>query len=90
VHALFAALSRATGLQLEVDHYQVSSVTTGDDAQGQARVTARHGGTEYIGSGTSTDIVEASALAWLDIANRVYRSQRHDPAKHRLPEVANA
>lgn len=91
VHALFAALSRATGLQLQVDHYQVSSVTTGDDAQGQARVTVRHDGTEYTGTGTSTDIVEASALAWLDVANRVYRSQRRGPAAQRpMPEVANA
>ncbi|TWI10364.1 2-isopropylmalate synthase [Aerolutibacter ruishenii] len=91
VHALFAALSRATGVQLQVDHYQVSSVTTGDDAQGQARVTAHHAGTEYTGSGTSTDIVEASALAWLDIANRVYRGQRNATSSGQpMREVANA
>ncbi len=77
VHALFAALARGTGTHLDVESYQVSSVTTGEDAQGQASLTARAptgaGGDEITGSGTSTDILEASALAWLDIVNRLHR-----------------
>jgi 2-isopropylmalate synthase len=76
VHALFAALARATGVRLQIDSYQVSSVTTGDDAQGQASVTAHVDGAELTGSGTSTDILEASALAWLEIANRVLRTRQ--------------
>jgi 2-isopropylmalate synthase len=75
VHALFAALARATGTAFEIDSYQVSSVTTGDDAQGQASLVARIDGVEVTGSGTSTDILEASALAWLEIANRLVRAQ---------------
>ncbi len=83
VHALFAALARGTGIHLDIESYQVSSVTTGDDAQGQASLTARvsdaHGVVDEItGSGTSTDILEASAQAWLDIVNRAYR--RRTPA----------
>jgi len=73
VHALFAALARATGITLAIDSYSVSSLTTGDDAQGTASVIARSDGVEMTGSGTSTDIIEASALAWLDVANRVWR-----------------
>ncbi len=73
VHALFAALARATAIHIELESYQVSSVTTGEDAQGQASLTARVDGEEITGSGTSTDILEASALAWLDIANRTLR-----------------
>lgn len=76
VHALFAALARATGMALQVDSYHVSSVTHGDDAQGQASVTARVDGNELTGSGTSTDILEASALAWLEVANRVSRTRQ--------------
>ena len=52
-----------------------SSVTTGDDAQGQASLTARVDGVEFTGSGTSTDIVEASAHAWLEVANRAVRAR---------------
>jgi 2-isopropylmalate synthase len=79
VHALFAALARATALALEIDSYQVSSVTTGDDAQGQASLTARVDGVEYTGSGTSTDILEASAHAWLEVANRAVRTRQPLP-----------
>lgn len=78
VHALFAALARGTGTHLDIESYQVSSVTTGEDAQGQASLTARMHGDEVTGSGTSTDILEASALAWLDIVNRLLR--RRAPA----------
>ncbi|MEZ5466011.1 MAG: 2-isopropylmalate synthase [Lysobacteraceae bacterium] len=87
VHALFAALARATGHALDVDGYQVSSVTTGDDAQGQASLVARVGDEEFTGNGTSTDILEASALAWLDVLNRTQRrtalhaSQATEPAQ---------
>jgi 2-isopropylmalate synthase len=79
VHALFAALARATALALEIDSYHVSSVTTGDDAQGQASLTARVDGVEFTGSGTSTDIVEASAHAWLEVANRAVRARAPRP-----------
>jgi 2-isopropylmalate synthase len=97
VHALFAALSRATDIQIELESYQVSSVTTGEDAQGQASLTARmrndDGVSEDItGSGTSTDILEASALAWLDIANRTlrHRAKTADAAKPRAAEALSA
>ncbi len=75
VHALCQALIRATGVALELASYQVQSVTTGDDAQGQATLSALFDGEELSGSGTSTDILEASALAWLDMANRCLRQQ---------------
>jgi 2-isopropylmalate synthase len=97
VHALFAALARATGTHFELESYQVSSVTTGEDAQGQASLTARiadeKGVSEEItGSGTSTDILEASALAWLDIANRTLRrrAKATEAAKSRATEVLSA
>jgi 2-isopropylmalate synthase len=78
VHALFAALARGTGTHLDIESYQVSSVTTGEDAQGQASLTARvhsseSAGEDITGNGTSTDILEASAHAWLDIVNRLLR-----------------
>ncbi|RNF81919.1 2-isopropylmalate synthase [Montanilutibacter psychrotolerans] len=88
VHALFAALARATGIALHIDSYQVSSVTTGDDAQGQASVTARVDGAELSGSGTSTDILEASAHAWLEIANRVSRTRAAAPSPQRIAATA--
>jgi 2-isopropylmalate synthase len=90
VHALCHALSRATGLALELDSYQVQSVTTGEDAQGQATLSAHFNGEELNGSGTSTDILEATAMAWLDMANRCLRASQNAPrinATEPLPEA---
>lgn len=76
VDALFAALAAATGVQLTLDSYQVHSVGIGADARGEANLSVTHDGTAYEGSGTSGDIIEASALAWLDVANRLLRQQQ--------------
>jgi 2-isopropylmalate synthase len=90
VHALFAALARGTQTHLEIESYQVSSVTTGEDAQGQASLTARVHGEEVTGSATSTDILEASALAWLDIVNRMHRRRTPDAIAEASPVEALA
>ena len=79
VDALFAALANATGVTLSLESYQVHSVGLGTDARGEATLSVHHDGTEYVGSGTSRDIIEASALAWLDVANRILRARQ--PAK---------
>ena len=80
VDALFGALSAATGVKLELDSYQVHSVGIGADARGEASLSVRADGLEYEGTGTSKDIIEASALAWLDVANRLLRQRQHAPA----------
>ncbi|MDX2282507.1 MAG: 2-isopropylmalate synthase [Bacteroidia bacterium] len=76
VHALFEALAAATGTTFEIGSYQVSSVGTGEDALGQASVITVVDDQEINGVGTSTDILEASALAWLEVANRLTRRAR--------------
>ena len=75
VDALFAALSAATGVQLTLDSYHVHSVGIGADARGEANLSVRHHGEVFEGTGTSRDILEASALAWLDVANRLLRQR---------------
>ncbi|MFT4248448.1 MAG: 2-isopropylmalate synthase [Pseudomonas sp.] len=88
VDALFGALAAATGVRLELDSYQVHSVGIGADAQGEASLSVRHDGVEYEGTGTSKDIIEASALAWLDVANRLLRQR--DAAQKNDRDVAVA
>ncbi|MEZ0469150.1 2-isopropylmalate synthase [Luteimonas salinilitoris] len=75
VDALFAALSAATDVELTLESYQVHSVGIGADARGEANLSVRCGDTAYEGTGTSRDVIEASALAWLDIANRALRAR---------------
>jgi 2-isopropylmalate synthase len=71
VDAVFRAIERITGIDVELRDYHVRSVTIGQDAQGEAQVEAEYNGKVLRGRAFSTDIIEASALAFLQIINRV-------------------
>ncbi|KRF02163.1 2-isopropylmalate synthase [Frateuria sp. Soil773] len=73
VDAVLRAIERATGSDLQLTDFQVRAVSEGGDAQGQARLTARHDARDWRGHGVSTDIVEATAQAALAIVNRIAR-----------------
>jgi 2-isopropylmalate synthase len=73
VEAAFKALERATGVNLDLRNFEVRSVTVGEDAQGEVTVTVDYNGQSHRGHGVSTDIVEAGALAYLEVINRVCR-----------------
>jgi 2-isopropylmalate synthase len=71
VDAVFKAIENATGIVVTVRDYRVRSVTVGEDAQGEAQVEAEYEGKVINGRGVSTDIIEASALAFLQVINRI-------------------
>lgn len=73
VHAVLRAIERATGQTLKISDFQVRSLSLGGDAQGQATLIVDHAGREVRGNGVSTDIVEAAALAALEVVNRIER-----------------
>ncbi len=73
VEAACKALERATGVDLALTNFEVRSVTVGEDAQGEVTVTVEYNGQSYRGNGVSTDIVEAGALAYLEVINRICR-----------------
>ena len=79
IAALFAALAQATGVDFELESYEVHSMGIGRDARGEANLSARIDGETLSGQGTSFDVLEASAIAWLDVANRVLRMQAAQP-----------
>jgi len=81
VDAVLRAIERAAGSELKLTDFAVRSVSEGGDAQGQAQLTVRHNERDWRGHGVSTDIVEATALAALDIVNRI---ERHTPAMQRV------
>jgi 2-isopropylmalate synthase len=85
VDAVFKTIERVTGVTVQLKDYQVRSVTVGEDAQGEARIEADYEGKLVKGQGVSTDIIEASALAFLQVINRIAaRSQSQAaPAEQR-------
>lgn len=79
IEALFAALSHATGVGFVLESYEVHSMGVGADARGEANLSGRIDGETLSGQGTSRDVLEASAIAWLDVANRVLRMRQSQP-----------
>jgi 2-isopropylmalate synthase len=69
VDATFNAIERALGFKLTVESYNVRSVTSGRQALGEAIIRIRNGENSFTGRGTSTDIIEASAKAYLQAIN---------------------
>ena len=90
VHAVTAALVRASGLALEVIELRVRSIGLGAGAQGEAVLRVQHDAQELRGRGTSTDIVEAAALAMLEVVNRIERTQPRALANPTHPHDGNS
>jgi 2-isopropylmalate synthase len=71
VDAVFKAIERITGIEVLMRDYRVRSVTVGEDAQGEAQIEAEYDGRTLNGRAVSTDIIEASAIAFLQVINRI-------------------
>ncbi|MDQ3613284.1 MAG: 2-isopropylmalate synthase, partial [Chloroflexota bacterium] len=71
VNALLAAIDSAVGIENELEYYHVEAVTPGEDAQGQVHVRIRTERGLFTGHGLATDIVEASARAYLAALSHV-------------------
>jgi 2-isopropylmalate synthase len=65
VDAIFGAIGAATGAEAELRQYTVSAVTEGEDALGEVTVVLRAHGRLASGQGVATDILEASARAYI-------------------------
>ncbi|MCM8830067.1 MAG: 2-isopropylmalate synthase [Candidatus Omnitrophica bacterium] len=70
VDAIYKALDRITGLAPKLKEYKITAITSGQDAQGEVNVSLEMEGLKIPGKGVSTDIIEASAKAYLDAVNR--------------------
>jgi 2-isopropylmalate synthase len=78
IDAACGAIQRATGVDARLESFTVSSVTGGIDALGDVTVVLVTGGGDRplrraTGRGVSTDVVEASARAYLSAVNRLVR-----------------
>ena len=77
IDAACGAIQRATGIEARLESFNVSSVTGGIDALGDVTIVLASGGEEgapvrrATGRGVSTDVVEASARAYLSAVNRL-------------------
>lgn len=76
IDAVFNAMERITGIESQLQNYQVRSLTGGKEAQGEVLVEILHHNNVFHGRATSTDIIEASAHAYLKALNKA-AAHRH-------------
>ncbi len=71
VDALLRAIERATGVRAELESYHLQAVTSGKDAMGEVTVRVRDDGRVHVGRAVSTDVLEATARAYVQALNRM-------------------
>ena len=71
VDAIYSAIQRLTGVRVSLSDYRIRAVTKGKEALGEVQIEIDHSGKKVRGRGLSTDILEASALAYLAAINRL-------------------
>lgn len=72
VDATFKAIENVVKSESELLLYSVNNITSGTDAQGEVTVRLAKGGRIVNGQGADTDIVVASAKAYLNALNKLY------------------
>ena len=81
VDAVLKSIQRGTGVELDVTDYRVRSVTGELDAQGEALVEVEFDGRKISSRGVDTNVIAASAMAFLQVINRVVMRQLHPRLK---------
>ncbi len=72
VDATLKAIKKLTKTKAKLLQYTVGSITGGTDAIGEVSVRLAEGNCTVVGRGSSTDIIEASAKAYINALNRLY------------------
>jgi 2-isopropylmalate synthase len=77
VDACYKAIAKATGTQCKLERYAVKAITGGTDAQGEVSCLVRDAEMTSMGQGAHTDIIMASALAFLNALNKIEYRKRY-------------
>ena len=72
VDAVYKAINRVVNVPNELIEFSVQSVTAGIDAIGEVTIRLRHQEKIYSGRAANTDIIVASARAYIAALNRLY------------------
>lgn len=71
VDACYKAIEKITKMKTKLLDYRIEAVTSGKDAIGEVSVKVEANKKVAIGRGSSTDIIEASAKAFLNAVNKL-------------------
>jgi 2-isopropylmalate synthase len=71
VDAVCKAISMVTKTSARLARYEIRAVTSGTEAMGEVTVQLEEGDRRVMGRGASTDVIEASAKAYIDGLNKL-------------------
>ncbi|MEW6660818.1 MAG: 2-isopropylmalate synthase [Bacillota bacterium] len=71
VDAVFKVVDKISGINVCLKHYALNAVTGGKDAIGEVTVKVEYKDRVFVGRGISTDIIEASAKAYINAINKI-------------------
>ena len=78
VDALYRAIDRAIGESHRLMHYSIRSVSEGADAVGEVSVVISSVGRSFAGTASHTDVLQASAHAYVAALNRLAWHRSHE------------
>ena len=78
VDALYTVIREITGLDLEVVEYKINSNSRGKEAQGRVSLQLKYRDNIYSSRAIDTDIIKASAMAYLNGVNRLIMERGGD------------
>jgi 2-isopropylmalate synthase len=79
VDATFSAIRRVTNTNYPLLKYIVNAITGGTDALGEVMVQLKYNGRSIAGRGTHSDVIVASAKAYVNALNRLeYLKKSHE------------
>jgi 2-isopropylmalate synthase len=82
VDAVYSAIQTITQHKADLQLYSVNAITSGTDAQGEVTVRLEKTGRIVHGHGADTDIVIASAKAYLDALNKLVTQDEREHPQH--------
>ncbi|MEL6814742.1 MAG: 2-isopropylmalate synthase [Cyanobacteria bacterium J06598_3] len=82
VDAIYRAINKMVDIENDLIEYSVQSVTAGIDAMGEVTIRVRNGERIYSGHAANTDIVVASAYAYVNALNRLYSAMQAGATLH--------
>lgn len=75
IDALYSAITAITNIDVKLIEYNISSVSRGKEALGKVKIQVEYEGEKYMAKAADTDILKASASAYINAINSVIVNQ---------------
>ncbi|MBK3494938.1 2-isopropylmalate synthase [Viridibacillus sp. YIM B01967] len=71
IDALYSSIKEVIDIDIKLLEYKISSVSRGKEALGKVKLQVEYKGEKYIAKATDTDVIKASALAYINAVNSI-------------------